>query len=171
MKKILTQILAILVLTFTSFAVHSEENCEPEFELNKSVLNQAIAKDEEKGEVFVFFDQSTTMQGFTIDQPGQNNQYVNIVDDIQQVAENIGTDTIYQRFGSEINTMSDRDVAKTFLPSDSEITSNSKLIFILYSNIVPDELLLEIFLLFEASILNVKLLSAASILPNLFAKD
>ena len=52
------------------------------------------------------------MQGFTIDQPGQNNLYVNIVDDIQQVAENIGTDTTYQKFGSEINTMSDRDVAK-----------------------------------------------------------
>ena len=125
MKKILTQILAILVLTFTSFTVHSEENCEPEFELNKSVLNQAIAKDEEKGEVFVFFDQSTTMQGFTIDQPGQNNQYVNIVDDIQQVAENIGTDTIYQKFGSEINTMSDKDVAKVKTPKFYECSGSA----------------------------------------------
>jgi len=125
MKKISTQILAILVLTFTTFTVLSEENCEPEFELNKSVLNQAISKDEEKGEVFVFFDQSTTMQGFTIDQPGQNNLYVNIVDDIQQVAENIGTDTTYQNFGSGINPMSDREVAKVKTPKFYECSGSA----------------------------------------------
>ena len=112
MKKIFTQI-SIILITLLITSVHSAEKCEPEFEINKSTL---IQNDEnsssDKGEVFVFFDQSKTMQGFTIDQPGQENLYVNIVDDIQQISENIGSDIIYQNFGTEINPMEDRDVSK-----------------------------------------------------------
>lgn len=52
------------------------------------------------------------MQGFTIDQPGQENLYVNIVDDIQQISENIGSDIVYQNFGTDVNPMEDRDVSK-----------------------------------------------------------
>lgn len=124
MKKIFLQIVIIFLATFT-VTVHSAEKCEPDFEINKSSLNQSIFNDSEKGEVFVFFDQSTTMQGFTIDQPGQENLYVNIIDDIQQVAENIGTNTIYQKFGSDINTMTDREVAKVKSPKFYECSGSS----------------------------------------------
>ena len=112
MKKIFTQI-SIILITLLVTSVHSAEKCEPEFEINKSILSQKNENSSsEKGEVFVFFDQSKTMQGFTIDQPGQENLYVNIVDDIQQISENIGSDIIYQKFGTEINPMEDRDVSK-----------------------------------------------------------
>ena len=30
------------------------------------------------------------MQGYTKDQPGTNNFYVNVIDDLQQIAENVG---------------------------------------------------------------------------------
>ena len=30
------------------------------------------------------------MQGYTKNQPGQNNLYVNVIDDLQQIAENVG---------------------------------------------------------------------------------
>ena len=112
MKKIFAQI-SILLITLLITSVHGAEKCEPEFEINKSTLSQKNENSSsEKGEVFVFFDQSKTMQGFTIDQPGQENLYVNIVDDIQQISENIGSDIIYQNFGTEINPMEDRDVSK-----------------------------------------------------------
>lgn len=112
MKKIFAQI-SILLITLLITSVHGAEKCEPEFEINKSTLSQKNENSSsEKGEVFVFFDQSKTMQGFTIDQPGRENLYVNIVDDIQQISENIGSDIIYQNFGTEINPMEDRDVSK-----------------------------------------------------------
>lgn len=112
MKKIFTQI-SIILITLLITSVHGAEKCEPEFEINKSTLTQNNENSSsDKGEVFVFFDQSKTMQGFTIDQPGQENLYVNIVDDIQQISENIGSDIIYQNFGTEINPMEDRDVSK-----------------------------------------------------------
>ena len=112
MKKIFAQIFIILI-TLVITSVHGAEKCEPEFEINKSTLTQKNENNSsDKGEVFVFFDQSKTMQGFTIDQPGQENLYVNIVDDIQQISENIGSDIIYQNFGTEINPMEDRDVSK-----------------------------------------------------------
>ena len=112
MKKVLTQI-SIILLVLSISSAQSNEKCSPDFEMSKSsIVNNSQNDSLEKGEVFVFFDQSTTMQGFTIDQPGQENLYVNIVDDIQQIAENIGSDTIYQNFGTEINPMQDRDVAK-----------------------------------------------------------
>ena len=112
MKKIFTQI-SIILVTLLITSVNSAEKCEPEFKINKSTLTQNNENNSsEKGEVFVFFDQSKTMQGFTIDQPGQENLFVNIVDDIQQISENIGSNIIYQKFGNEINTMLDRDVSK-----------------------------------------------------------
>ena len=125
MKKVLTQI-SIILLVLSISSVQSNEKCSPDFEMSKSsIVNNSQNDSLEKGEVFVFFDQSTTMQGFTIDQPGQENLYVNIVDDIQQIAENIGSDTIYQNFGTEINPMSDREVAKVKTPKFYECSGSS----------------------------------------------
>src|SRR6056300_50220 len=112
MKKTFIQIFIIL-LTLSASNVYGAEKCEPDFEIKKSTLSQNNENSSsDKGEVFVFFDQSKTMQGFTIDQPGQENLYVNIVDDIQQISENIGSDIVYQNFGTDVNPMEDRDVSK-----------------------------------------------------------
>ena len=112
MKQTFIQIFIVL-LTLSISNAYSAEKCEPDFELNKATLTQNNENSSsDKGEVFVFFDQSKTMQGFTIDQPGQENLYVNIVDDIQQISENIGSDIVYQNFGTDVNPMEDRDVSK-----------------------------------------------------------
>ena len=112
MKQTFIQIFIVL-LTLSISNAYSAEKCEPDFEIKKSTLTQSNENNlSDKGEVFVFFDQSKTMQGFTIDQPGQENLYVNIVDDIQQISENIGSDIVYQNFGTDVNPMEDRDVSK-----------------------------------------------------------
>jgi hypothetical protein len=112
MKQTFIQIFIVL-LTLSISNAYSGEKCEPDFEIKKSTLTQNNENNSsDKSEVFVFFDQSKTMQGFTIDQPGQENLYVNIVDDIQQISENIGSDIVYQNFGTDVNPMEDRDVSK-----------------------------------------------------------
>ena len=125
LKKILAQISIILII-FSFNSILAAEKCSPDLEMNKgnTSLNSEIDSSE-KGEIFVFFDQSTTMKGFTVDQPGQENLYVNIVDDIQQIAENIGSDIIYQNFGNEINPMQDRDVAKVKTPKFYDCSGSS----------------------------------------------
>lgn len=125
LKKILAQISIILII-FSFNSILAAEKCSPDLEMNKgnTSLNSEIDSSE-KGEIFVFFDQSTTMKGFTVDQPGQENLYVNIVDDIQQIAENIGSDIIYQNFGNEIIPMQDRDVAKVKTPKFYDCSGSS----------------------------------------------
>ena len=115
-KKILTK--TLIILTFSSFCgLQAIEPCAPEFELTKGKINEiSESGSSEKGEVFVFFDQTTSMGGFVMDQPDQENFYVKIVDDIQQLAENIGSNTIYQSFGTGINPMTDREVSKVKTP-------------------------------------------------------
>ena len=115
-KKILTKIL--IILTFSSFCgLQAIEPCAPEFELTKGKINEISESDSsDKGEVFVFFDQTTSMGGFVMDQPDQENFYVKIVDDIQQLAENIGSNAIYQSFGTGINPMTDREVSRVKTP-------------------------------------------------------
>ena len=59
-------------------------------------------KEEDKKYTFVYFDQSLSMQGYTKDQPGQKNLYTNVIDDLQQLAENVGEKTFYHSFGKKI---------------------------------------------------------------------
>ena len=41
------------------------------------------------------------MKGYVNDQPGQKNLYVNVIDDLQQIAENVGSSTYYHAFGKD----------------------------------------------------------------------
>jgi len=115
-KKILTK--TLLIFTLSSFCgLQAIEPCVPELVLTKEKVNEiSESGSSEKGEVFVFFDHTSSMGGFVKDQPEQDNLYVKIVDDIQQLAENIGSNTIYQRFGSGINPMTDSEVSKVKTP-------------------------------------------------------
>jgi len=115
-KKILIK--TLIILTLSSFSVlHAIEPCAPELDLTKGKINEiSESGSSEKGEVFVFFDQTLSMGGFVMDQPEQDNFYVKIVDDIQQLAENIGSGAIYHSFGSRINPMTDREVSKVKTP-------------------------------------------------------
>ena len=96
MKKIIAK--TFIFLIFFSFTnLQSKEFCNPE---GVSVNIPEIAKKEnnngDKGDVFVYFDQSLSMKGYVVEQPGQKNLYVDVIDDVQQIAENIGSDTGYK---------------------------------------------------------------------------
>ena len=56
------------------------------------------------------------MQGYTIDQPGQENLYVNIIDDLQQIAENIGSKTYYHSFGRSIIPLKENKISQVIKP-------------------------------------------------------
>ena len=117
MKKIIAKTFIFLIF-FSFTSLQSKEFCNPE---GVSVNIPEIAKTEDsncdKGDVFVYFDQSLSMQGYVKDQPGQKNLYVNVIDDLQQIAENVGSTTYYHAFGKSIKPLKERDIAKVIKPS------------------------------------------------------
>ena len=73
----ISKILGLLIF-FLFIEVQAKDNCTPDFELAKptSIIQSTNTDDNEKS-VFIYFDQSLSMQGYTKNQPGQNNLYVN----------------------------------------------------------------------------------------------
>jgi len=116
MKKIIT-IITFLILLFT-FA-NAKETCAPEFELakaSKTSLETEDNSDIDKS-VFIYFDRSLSMQGYTKQQPGQENFYINVIDDLQQIAENVGSKTFYHEFGKKILPIKQNKIAQVTKPS------------------------------------------------------
>ena len=62
------------------------------------------------------------LQGYTKDQPGQNNLYVNVIDDLQQIAENVGSKTYYHSFGKAIKPIKENKIAQVIKPGFYECT-------------------------------------------------
>ena len=118
MRKLFIKICFFLgFLAFTS--VQAKDNCAPEFNLAKpsSILQPADNNNEDQNSVFIYFDQSLSMQGYTKDQPGQKNLYVNVIDDLQQIAENIGSKTYYHSFGKSIMPIKENKISQVIKPS------------------------------------------------------
>ena len=117
MKKIIAKTFIFIIL-FSFTNLHAKKFCNPE---GVSVNIPEIAKTEDsngdKGDVFVYFDQSLSMKGFVIDQPGQKNLYVNVIDDLQQIAENVGSEIYYHAFGRSVKPLKEKDIAKVIKPS------------------------------------------------------
>ena len=101
MKKFFGGFLLGFLLVFYTPA-NAKDACYPEFEISNSIISTQSNEDSGDKSVFIYFDQSLSMQGYTKDQPGQNNLYVNVIDDLQQIAENIGSKTYYHSFGKII---------------------------------------------------------------------
>ena len=109
--------LAILIISTFSI-VEAKDNCAPEFNLAKPT---SIIQQENKGStdksVFIYFDQSLSMQGYTKNQPGHNNLYLNVIDDLQQIAENVGSKTYYHSFGKSIVPIKENKISQVIKPS------------------------------------------------------
>jgi len=125
MNSYVSKILGILIF-FSFIEVQAKDNCTPEFELAKptSIIQSANTEDNEKS-VFIYFDQSLSMQGYTKNQPGQNNLYVNVIDDLQQIAENVGSKTYYHSFGKSIVPIKENKISQVIKPSFYECTSSA----------------------------------------------
>ena len=62
------------------------------------------------------------MQGYTKDQPGVNNLYINVIDDLQQIAENVGNKTFYHEFGKSIKPIKENKISQVIKPIFYECT-------------------------------------------------
>ena len=117
MKKIIVNIFIILIL-FSFTNLQSKESCNPEgLSVNIPETSNTDDSNGDKGKVFVYFDQSLSMKGYVNDQPGLKNLYVNVIDDLQQIAENVGSSTYYHAFGKDIVPIKGSKIAKVIKPS------------------------------------------------------
>lgn len=125
MKSNILTILVILIISTFSI-VEARENCAPEFDLAKptSIIQQENMDSTDKS-VFIYFDQSLSMQGYTKNQPGIKNLYVNVIDDLQQIAENVGSKTYYHSFGKSIVPIKENKISQVIKPSFYECTGSA----------------------------------------------
>ena len=116
-------LLGFLLVFYTP--ANAKDACYPEFEISNSIISTQSNEDSGDKSVFIYFDQSLSMQGFTKDQPGQNNLYVNVIDDLQQIAENVGTKTYYHSFGKIIKPIKENKISQVIKPGFYECTSSA----------------------------------------------
>ena len=123
-SNILTILVILIISTFS--IVEAKDNCAPEFNLAKPIsIIQQENKDSTDKSVFIYFDQSLSMQGYTKNQPGHNNLYVNVIDDLQQIAENVGSKTYYHSFGKSIVPIKENKISQVIKPSFYECTGSA----------------------------------------------
>ena len=121
MKRTFVKILLAFLLVFST-SVNAKDSCYPEFDVSKSTISSQSTEDSGDKSVFIYFDQSLSMQGYTKDQPGQNNLYVNVIDDLQQIAENVGSKTYYHSFGKTIKPIKENKISQVIKPGFYECT-------------------------------------------------
>ena len=116
----------VLISFLAISLVEAKDECTPEFEITKSnSIAQSTNTDDIEKSVFIYFDQSLSMQGYTKNQPGHNNLYVNVIDDLQQIAENVGSKTYYHSFGKSIVPIKENKISQVIKPSFYECTSSA----------------------------------------------
>lgn len=119
-----------LLIYFAFFSLaNSKTNCKipNEFTPTKSNFIENIDQKENTDKsVFIYFDQSLSMQGYTKDQPGIKNLYINVIDDLQQIAENVGSKTYYHSFGKSVKTIKENQISQVIKPIFYECTSSAQ---------------------------------------------
>jgi len=117
--------IAVCILFMSFSAVQSEELCPPAFQQPEFQSESKTQKQNgNENPVFVYFDGSLSMKGFVVDQPGQKNLYVSVIDDLQQIAENVGDKTYYHKFGNEVHAIKGTEAAKATKESFYECESS-----------------------------------------------
>ena len=117
------------VIFFFNIAV-AKDLCQPDLNL-PTYSDEDTESSSDKNPVFVYFDGSLSMQGYTKDQPGQKNLYRDVIDDLQQISENVGNKTFYHKFGSKVEPIKENEIAKATKPgfyicSDSQAKCNNQ---------------------------------------------
>ena len=112
-------IISLVLFCFLTINANSNEDCRPELSLSNTskTLSQQISENSVKRSTYIYFDQSLSMQGYTKDQSGQKNLYINVMDDLQQIAENVGSKTIYHSFGKVVKGIKENEISKIIKPS------------------------------------------------------
>ena len=78
--------------------------CEPEYKMPEiPVFSEE--NDNAKNEVYVWYDASLSMSGFTKSQPDETNLFAPLVNVLQRASQSLGTETSYNTFGSRFETI------------------------------------------------------------------
>tara|TARA_B100001093_G_scaffold70665_1_gene61184 strand:+ start:1731 stop:3104 length:1374 start_codon:yes stop_codon:yes gene_type:complete len=120
----------LVIFYFFLNPVIAKSLCQPDLNLPK-YPDEVTETTSEKDPVFVYFDGSLSMQGYTKDQPGQKNLYRDVIDDLQQISENVGNKTFYHKFGSKVEPIKENEIAKATKPGfyickDSQAKCNNQ---------------------------------------------
>ena len=97
--------LVLIFLFFLSTIVNSYAACLPSDFKQSNIPINTTTNESLKGKVHVFYDASLSMSGFTKSQPDEVNLYGTILNNLQQVSQSLGTETIYNTFGSRFETI------------------------------------------------------------------
>ena len=119
-----------LIFSFFLSSANAKELCQRDLNL-ATYSDEGAETSSDKNPVFVYFDGSLSMQGYTKDQPGQKNLYRDVIDDLQQISENVGNKTFYHKFGSKVEPIKENEIAKATKPgfyicSDSQAKCNNQ---------------------------------------------
>ena len=118
-KKINKLFINFLIFTvlFSFTYSESKETCIPDFVLDTPTINVTPLNDTDKNPVYVLIDGSLSMQGFVNPSDQDTNLYVEVMDDLQQIAETIGNEITYLRFGRFVKSISEPEAAAATDPS------------------------------------------------------
>ena len=118
-KKINELFINFLIFTvlFSFTYLESKELCIPDFELDTPTINVTPLNDTDKNPVYVLFDGSLSMEGFVDPSIQDTSLYVEVIDDLQQIAETIGSEITYLRFGRFVKSISEPEAAAATDPS------------------------------------------------------
>lgn len=110
-------IFLIFIILFSFTYLESKELCTPDFELDTPTINVTPLNNTDKNPVYVLIDGSLSMQGFVNPSDQDTNLYVEVIDDLQQIAETIGNETYYLRFGRFVKSIGESEAARATDPS------------------------------------------------------
>ena len=93
----------VLIFFFSTIS-NSYAACQPKFTLPEFPINNSGNQDL-KNKVYVWYDASLSMSGFTKSQTDEINLYGPVINSLQKASQSLGTETSYNTFGSRFQTI------------------------------------------------------------------
>jgi CRISPR/Cas system CMR-associated protein Cmr5 small subunit len=93
-----------VLIFFFSTTSNSYAACQPKFTLPEFPINNSSNQDL-KNKVYVWYDASLSMSGFTKSQTDEINLYGPVINSLQKASQSLGTETSYNTFGSRFQTI------------------------------------------------------------------
>ena len=108
----------IALIAFCFESAYAKQICNPEdLQIIAPPTEENSSSNNDKNPVFVFFDGSLSMEGFVHKRPGQKNIYVDLMGDLTNVAETVGSKTLYFRFGKTSAGINESEIRRVITPT------------------------------------------------------
>ena len=105
--------MAFIVAFLFTTTLYAKEKCQPDFTVPPppKILSDVNAVSKKKP-VYVFFDGSLSMKGFVVKRPPLENLFPDVVDQLTSAAEDLGSETLYHKFGKNIEMLDENGVER-----------------------------------------------------------